>query len=416
MRLPTHIRVASIIIAVALSIIYGLQNTDFNVYLDAATAIRNHLDIYTLLYDGLQYYYSPLFAMILVPFTFLPVYVSSATWVFFSLCLVWLIWKHCAANFPGQRLTSRQYNTWLLLSLFYMFSFILYNIARAQLTIFLVFGSLISLWCFETKRNIRGGLLLALIINIKIMPVLLLPYLLYRNYIAGFLLTVAFTIVYFILPAVFIGYDYNLLLHTSWWHSVNPMNACHLAESHKLLHSLVSTIPVYLSDLGNELNMKVNFVNLSLQQAEWVCLGVRAFLVMLALVFFRTLPFTAPECRKRRYWEVSYLLLITPLVFPHQNKYSYFYVFPAFIYLVYFMIVIVQAHQLRKNMLTIAYLIVISLIYTPIIGRDILGNYFFDMLQIYRVLVISTVLIIPALLVCSPEKLQKLEEMNNDLR
>ncbi len=401
-----YLRIAVMSIAIIFSFIYGIQETDFYVFLNAASRLVEHAPIYAAPhYHGLQYYYSPFFAVILVPFSVMPFFVAATAWVLFSLYLVYVIWRFSAHYLDGSLLSPAQSVKWGLGSFFFIFSTLIYNISQAQMTIFLVWATLQSFWLFERKKTITGSILLALAINIKIMPVVFLPYLLYRKYYGAFTLTLLFFLSFLFIPAVFIGGGYNMALLSGWWHTINPCNSEHLLESDKLLHSLVSTIPVYLTHTSNELNLRVNLVDIGLENAEHVCTAARILLIVFSLAFLTAKPLAPIKDKLSHYWEISYLLLITPLIFPHQNKYSYFYLFPAMIYIIYFMIVAANKCSQIKYKVLLAYLLVLSVIYTPIIGRDILGDYYFDCLQLYRVQVLCTILFIPALFICSPGRL-----------
>ena len=58
------------LIYIALSIVSALDGGDFDVYLDAAIKLNNGDNIYAPPFiKGLQYFYSPLFALVLIPFS-----------------------------------------------------------------------------------------------------------------------------------------------------------------------------------------------------------------------------------------------------------------------------------------------------------------------------------------------------------
>ena len=63
--------------------------------------------------------------------------------------------------------------------------------------------------------------------------------------------------------------------------------------------------------------------------------GLRLFLAVFTLYFLRTLPFQKAKNNLHRFWEVGYLFLVIPFLFPHQQNYAYFFVYPAVVYLMY---------------------------------------------------------------------------------
>jgi len=385
------------------SLFSATRDNDFNIFMNAAVRLRHHADIYSPPHYHVffQYFYSPLFALVLVPFTYFPFYIVETLWLMFMFFNIYDLWIGSQKYFNRIQLSRKEYINWVLVTLFFMLSFILYNVSQVQMTVFLVWGTFKSLSLFDKKKFMLGGLLLGLMINIKIMPLIFLPYLLYRNDWKAFWFTISWFALFLWLPALIIGWPYNQELLISWWHTVNPSQPQHLLETSKLLNSLTSTIPVFLTETHGEMNLRRNIIYLNYQTAILITNLIRASLILFSLLFFRTKPFTKITDKTRIFWECSYLFLITPLIFPQQNKYAYFYLFPAFMYMTYFFIV--NAKNGYKPMLV--YVLLISIIFTPLIGKDILGAYLFDWLQYYRVMVFCTLLFIPALLFCNPRKL-----------
>jgi len=269
------------------------------------------------------------------------------------------------------------------------------------MTVFLVWATLYALKMFDKRRFLAGGIFLGLVINIKIMPIIFLPYLIYRNQWRAVAYTITFFLGFIYLPAIFIGWQYNQELLHSWWNSINPGNNQYSIETSRLLNSLNSTIPVFLTETKGEMNLRRNIVNLDYQTAVIITNIVRIGLILLSLAFFRTKPFVKMNDKTRIFWECSYLFLLTPLIFPHQNKYAYFYLLPAFTYLCYYII----ANWKKVNKAFFCMILIISFIYTPFIGTDIIGHFLFDVLQYYRIQVLCTLLLIPVLLFYSPDKI-----------
>ncbi|HEV7423958.1 MAG TPA: glycosyltransferase family 87 protein, partial [Candidatus Paceibacterota bacterium] len=151
--------------------------------MDAAARLKNHQDIYAPPYYHIyfQYFYSPLFALILLPFTFLPFSVFETLWVMFMFFCLYDIWKMSKEYFDIRNFSNQKNLVWLFGTLFFILSFILYNISQVQMTVFLLWATLCALKMFDKKRFLPGGILLGLVINIKIMPIIFLPYLIYRN-------------------------------------------------------------------------------------------------------------------------------------------------------------------------------------------------------------------------------------------
>lgn len=386
----------------------AIQGNDFDVFMNASIRLRNHDDIYSKPYfkNIYQYFYSPLFAIILIPFSFFPFSIFESVWLLFMFYNFIDLWKICNGYFESNHLFGINNNKWLLLTLLLIFTTILYNISQVQMTVFLVWGIFKSISYFENKKSLKGGLLLALIINIKIMPIIFLPYLFYRNYFKEAFVTIFLFILFFYLPALFIGWEYNQVLLTSWWNTINPVNGEHLIETSNLLHSITSTIPILLTKTEGDLQLRRNILNLSLKNAILISNIFKLILIFCTLLVLKSKPFHREKNKLNIFYEIGYICLICPLIFPHQNKYSYFFVLPAFIYLIYYF-----TNQNGKiTNIKIFIFILLTLTYLPLNGSDIIGKYLFEIIQYFRIQVISTFLLVFLYLTCNPNKFKTYKE------
>lgn len=406
-----------IIICVALILVAyytkcALGGVDFDVFLHAATKLKGNENIYHPPFvRNLQYFYSPLFATLLIPFSALPYWIPECIWLTFSCYCVYRSWILCTKYFNISFLTSKQYKIWVWLSLLFTLRFILDNFTQAQMSIFLLWATLESLALFKKEKIVMGAGLLALAINIKIMPIIFIPYLFYRKKIKEGFLVIAFCIFYLYLPALFIGYQYNNFLLNEWWAVINPTNAEHIIEATNGPHSLDAMLSVFITNTTGSMEFKRNFINLSFNEVAIVINIVRLFFVFLTLYFLKNLPFKTINNPLKEFWEMSYLFLITPLIFPHMQIYAFIYIAPMVIYLLYFFII--QKHRnIRINAVLVFYFGIISILFTPIIGRDVIGAFLFHALQHYRILTFATILLIPIAIICTPQKINNKRILN----
>ena len=329
--------------AIIYSSIEALHRGDFYVFMEAAKLMRTGGDIYTTTFaDGFHYFYSPLFARILVPFSYLPFYVPKLCWLLLNIFFVYRIYKIVPHYLDISRFSSKQKTVFQVFSTALVIRFILINFHNLQMTIFLVYTLLEGVCLIDKGKEVKGSLLLALAINIKIMPIIILPWLFYRGlFKPGFYVTL-FVILSFFIPALAIGWKYNMELHTSWWHLINPSNKIHVIdvdepEFHSLT-TLLATLFIEDARCGNDLLMKRNIANLSVETVTLMIQVARFILLGFTLYFLRSLPFRAASSRLQQWWELSYIFLIAPLIFPHQQFYAFFFMLPAVFYMVYYII------------------------------------------------------------------------------
>ncbi len=379
---------------------------DFDVYLHAGEKIIQEQNIYKPPFvKGLQYYYSPTFALFLAPFSSIPKIIPEFIWLLLSIYFLYRIWIISMTFFPKIPEFSIKENYWWIgLTLFFVLRFILMNIAMIQMTIFLIWASLETIFQIEKKNYLLSGLILAIAINIKLMPLIVLPYILFRNHLISFCYTLACSLLLLVAPYLFLKHEYITMLYSEWWQIINPTNQEHMIETGNGTHSLVSLIPVYITDTVGNFEYKRNFINLSIETTHLVVNISRLILVFFTFWFLRTLPFKKEFDKLKIYWEVSYLLLVTPLLFPHQQKYAFMYIAPAIIYLVYVFIYKIKNNE--KIWFKISVLLIFSIIFSPLIGSDVIGRFMHDLVEHYRILSISTFVLMVYLALYSPNKIQ----------
>jgi hypothetical protein len=379
---------------------------DFDVFLDAAAKMSRGENIYQPPFiRKLQYYYSPLFARLLVPFARLPFWLPEFGWLLLSAWWLGRIWRLSQWYFEPNVLTVKEYRWWVGLLVLLTLRFLLYNFSMIQVTIFLLWATLESLRLFRENRIAAGSALLGFAMNVKLLPLLALPYLVYRGQWRGAAGAAAVFGICLFLPALFLGWETNDFLLREWWRIVNPTNGEHMVEAENGPHSLVAFLPVFLTATSHPdiLPIRRNILSLDIEQVVWITNAARFALAALMLVFLRTWPLRPAPSRLHEYRELAYLLLLTPLLFPHQQKYAFVYLAPALLYLLWFFILARRvAFEGWRGWLALFF--VVSVEFTPLIGRDVITNYAYEWLQHFRVLTVAALLLIPLLWACAPER------------
>jgi hypothetical protein len=279
-----------------------------------------------------------------------------------------------------------------------------------QMTIFLLWGSLESLELLKKDKSLYGGALLALIINIKILPIVLLPYLLYRKKMKGMVITLVFSLIYLLIPCFILGWKTNLFFLSEWWSVINPGNQEHLMEVDLGLHSLTALIPSLLTKTQGVLPYPRNIFNFNVVTTTYILNGVRCGLVAFTLFFLGWPPFKPVKSKIYEIREISYLFLIIPLIFPHQQKYAFFLDLPALCYITYFIIVNYNKSS-RKVNTNLFYLIltlfILSFILMTLTTDSVIGRNLNLITQHYKTITYGAILLIFILILCSPNNLIK---------
>ena len=408
---------------ILLIILYEAQGKgDFNIFLSASKDLIEGKNIFEIHYnEWYHYYYDPLFALLLFPFTFLPLYAAKVIWLLLNVFFVYRLWKCITYFLPVSVLGKKSKLFFFLLSFFIVSRFLRDNFHLAQVTIFILFLTVEGLFQIENKKKFFGSSLIALGITIKLLPIVIIPYLIYRKNFKATIYILFFIALFIFLPGFIVGFDHNLFLLSERWSIINPLNQEHVLDvSERSFHSLTTLLSTLLIENPGDafaLPLKRNIMDISIDNLYLVINFARGIFVLFALYFLKSLPFTNPTSKIQKLYEISYILLIVPLIFPHQQHYAFFFAFPATTYLIYYMLEIyfsknssvsqVKHFHLKK----ILFISVISLIYLLLNLNFILGE-FRHFYEHYKIVTYGALLLIMLLAVSPPKRLQ-VKETNN---
>lgn len=400
------------IIILAYLVKLAMGDGDFKVFLEAAKLVKSGEDPYQkwiFIKEGHSclYFYSPLFALLLIPFSYLPNIIPNLLWLLFNSWCIYRIAKLLVHYIDTEILSTRQLQWILALTVLLNLRFILYNFTLIQVTLFLVWGMLESLRLFREGKIWYGGMLLALVINIKILPIVLLPYLIYRKEFKGAGITLFFLCIYFLLPAIFVGRDFNKTLHLSWWGTINPSNQEHLIEAGLGPHSLTALIPVLLTPSTGEIPNVRNITNLDPATAILIMNVSRLLLVVLTLLVLKLPMFTKAKSKPDELREIAYIFLIVPLIFPHQQKYAFVFLIPAIFYVASYMVSLYELKDPKHNRM-FNFLLILGVLFftlTTLTTDGLIGKQLNQLSQHFKLVTYGTLFLVWILLLCKPEKL-----------
>lgn len=337
----------------------ALNNKDFDIFIGASRLVEEGKTCYEVWLksgtSGLKYFYSPLFAVLLFPLNSLPQPAYNLVWMALSFAFIWRSFSLLSFFLPVSILSDRQRIWFWSLAVASVARMILDNLALGQMTPFLVWGTLESMRLVVLKRYVAGAALLALIINIKIIPLAVLLYLLYKKEWKASVLTCVFLAVYLFLPAVFIGYDFNLQLLHDWLSSLTATQEKSIYDDIGRA-SLSGLIPSLLLETPVQFSTPRNFT-IADEHTVLVVLNVVRLLLLTVLAVLFGKPFKAIRNREQLIYDLSLVCLATPLIFPHQGKYAYFCLLPAYAVCIYWLL---SQAQLKKNIRKKNYRIVLT--------------------------------------------------------
>lgn len=310
---------------------------DFQVYYYASIdLLENGKDIYLIKYgDGYNYFYGLFFAITIYPFTFLSLEMANILWTLLNFAFLLATLKIVLEWVGFWKLGKKQQIIFGVILTVLSFQFVKDNLHNSQVTFLIVFIFIQALKWIKEKKNIYGALLLGFGIMLKLFPIVLLPYLFYRKWYAAGLLTIGFTVFFFIAPAFFIGFENNTSQLRSQVELLSLSSDRHILDAEEADFYCLSnwSTTLFIEDVPSaEFTYKRNIADVSLDTLKIIQNLFRLIFVALTLVVIKWPPFVAVKSDRSLLYEVSYLLAVTPLIFPHQQFYSYFMAIPAFVF------------------------------------------------------------------------------------
>lgn len=387
---------------------------DINVYLFASQQLFSGENIYAANPFN-NYLYSPLFALLLGPLSLLDFSIARVVWAIINSIVAYRLWKIAYVLLEETLGVDKKLSKWWTLGLIIIsFGFLNHNLILGQITIIILWLSLEGLFQIICKDNAtKGALLLALGINIKIIPLIGLYYLFFKGKYKALALSIAFVGISLLLPSLFTGHKYNVEMLSNWAETINPSSNRYIFENNNGTHSLNATLPAFFYDFndGKESPIKIrrqiakvphNTLVIILQS-----LRITFLLSCLIVIFYRH--------RRREekdvyfYWEFSYLALVTALIFPHQQKYAMLYFVPAGSYI--FMFILLAYRRKWDIGLKDKVIIMLALplmFVSAIMGRDIIGDYLVDILDYFHTFGLINIIFLLFLILVRPDQLLRM--------
>ncbi len=396
-------------VAVLVLVIVESKPNDFDLFLSASSDFIHGDNMYVILYNQwYHYYYSVLFAILLLPFTVLSFFWAHCLWillnVFFVVRTFHVLWKQLNPSFnSGSRKTI-----FTLLVFLWMIRFLRDNFHHGQVTMMILYLTVEGLHFVFNRKPILGAAFISLGINIKLLPIVILPYLIYRKQFtaSGFILV--FWLFYLFLPSIVIGHHQNIFLMNEWWRLINPSNSEHLIDTaERSFHSLTTLIPTLLmKNVPDKFALPVarNIADLQPEKVIFILNVIRLFFVLLTFYFLRTLPFRKSRSRRHSFWELSYLFLVIPLLFPHQQHYAFYFCLPAVLYLLHYFLVIHDLGDQKKIKMKIGRAIFVLVV--VLFNASVLLGVFNAYYDHFKIITYGALLMVLLLIVYKPEDLE----------
>jgi hypothetical protein len=253
--------------------------------------------------------YCPSFILFLLPFSFLPYKICLFLWYLFNVALLNVLFRKLSQNYCFSTV-----NIGLILFSILLFARSMMSLFQnGQVNILMVFLMIYGVILIFEDREILGSGLLAGGILLKIMPIVFIPYILYRGRMKAVVFVLLWMVVIVLIPCVYIGWQQNIGYYLEWYHIINPFD-----------HIFVTSNQIAGRDhFGIDEFCMIVFV-------KWI----------LRLILIGIIAFVCKSSFNKKYiasqqflWEISLISLSASLLFPVQLLYSFVSAIPMCFYI-----------------------------------------------------------------------------------
>lgn len=289
----------------------------------------------------LYYYYSPLFATLLAPFTLLPTFIIThdvpfglfilkIVWNCFNVYFIYKLYSSVKLVFNPPR-NKQGLMFWIILALV-SYRWVFLNLLYGQMTVLIVWG-VVRVFANPIKLGWKQLWGLALGVNIKILPIFIVGQFFLMRWWKAFLVTTALVIAMILLPYLYLPWGYHTEILESWMLNINPFSKSHVVELGEGgfidFGALVTKYLTGLNVLGED---RVDWFSLSPTGVFWWTQCFRLLVLGTCMFWINRIE----KCRID-HWEfltMSVFLASIPLAFPHQRDYSIFMMWPMIVILI----------------------------------------------------------------------------------
>ena len=303
---------------------------DFDVFFHSGERLLNGENIYgPPHYYNLKYFYSVLFAGIMGSIQALGI--NTVKWIWFVINTALFVRVFILLRIHVFKTEKSSVLIFFFLLLLFG-KIVLVNYTFNQISVLILWTMFEAYHLLKKEHWVWAILILCLGINIKIMPIVLAPYIIVMGkkpfQIIG--LGLAALLFFLYIPALFIGFETNQFLIGEWLKTLNPVSDIHVMQTYEYgFTDLSSMVTKFLSAEPVYLEPQVNIADLSKPSLFLITNAIRAALLG-SVVYLAFKAKHAVYGVDKGFVIAAGFMALIPLCFPHQREYSFMFSMPMF--------------------------------------------------------------------------------------
>ena len=329
--------------------------------------------------------------------------VGSMFWLM-RITVRWLHGDKLLFPFQKEKLHSITIeNDLVFIPLLIIFRYLLENLANIQINVFLLLASIVTISLFIKGKAFLSGMILAFIISLKVFPVFLLMYFLFKREFKIVCWTFLFLLVFNIIPLLVYGFDQGVAYYIHWWNEIT--SKLELVQ-HKN-QSFFSMLGSLMMAKSAGLDIYINLTDLSLVTFKKI-----SYVIIFLGALYPMYLFRRKLTRKNdsfAYLEYVFVLTSIPILSPLAWKAYFIFLWPGYLFSYYYLFENERIKNLRIRRV-MKLLFIISVLLTVFSTDLFLGAYLADLMEVFSSITIGTLLLMAVLIA-----IYKTEKENNKL-
>ncbi|MFH1202689.1 MAG: glycosyltransferase family 87 protein [Candidatus Omnitrophota bacterium] len=339
---------------------------DFNINYMAGERMLQHENLYDFYKSGLaNFKYPPFFACLMMPLAGLDEFWASIIWFIVNFILL-VAALRCMKNMIANELSYGKGVLLYFLTTIISIRLIFNNFDEGQVNVLMMAGLIFSIYFLIKERDLTAAYFFAFSALIKYMPLIMIPYFIFKRRYKFLIASSVFLVIYSLIPAIFIGWGYNLRLLKEFIPFVFSSSTDTGSLSTNPNQSLLALLMRFLSK-GPESN--VNFLD---WPKSWIIL---IFAVILAIFYLLIILERRPASRLSRL--IDYGLILVCIALFNLNAWLHAFIFLIFGYMIllYYLIKINFKDKFILGLLSISFIFNSFAVEMPVLPKDFFETY-----------------------------------------
>lgn len=388
-----HVVLILLGVAICIEIIRDLsRGGDFKGYVDAGNLALHRKNIYSDVYNT----WPPFFSIFSIPLAWIdslsPI-INRLIWLMLTvlafiatidLSAKLLFNKKLSLNKNPETISIK--NVLIIIPILLIFRYILDNLSNIQINIFLLYACILVYYFFTKSKFIYAALILAFIISLKVIPIFILFYFIYKKKWHVTIWTIIFIVLINALCLLYFGSEAGLQYYITWISKIAPSSYV----AHRNNQSIIGFLLRLFTAEDTSIPFSIQIANLPKQSVIRLSYLIICISALIPAYIFRTQKGLV-KSNLLNLIEFSFVVSAIAILSPISWK-AYF----IFLWFPYFILYFLLYHSKYEfnNVQLIKRVFTLSILMTTFTSEIFIGRYIGYRLEVCSVITLGTILVL----------------------